>query len=70
MSCATCYLGMLDSEARRNETEIEALRFVSADQLEEAFRTTPEQFTPWFRMEWQQLNEEFADTLARYMGNC
>jgi isopentenyl-diphosphate delta-isomerase len=60
------YVGMLDSEARRNETEIEALRFVSAAQLEVAFRSTPEQFTPWFKLEWARLNEEFAETLARF----
>jgi isopentenyl-diphosphate delta-isomerase len=60
------YLGTLDSEARRNETEIEAIRYVSTNELDEAFRTTPEQFTPWFKMEWARLNEDFADTLARY----
>ena len=60
------FLGTLDSDITRNETEIEALRFVSADQLEEAFRANPEQFTPWFIMEWTHLNEEYADTLGRY----
>jgi isopentenyl-diphosphate delta-isomerase len=60
------FLGMLDGESTRNETEIEALRFVSADQLEEEFRLSPEQFTPWFIMEWTRLNEDFAETLAHY----
>jgi isopentenyl-diphosphate delta-isomerase len=60
------FLGMLDGEAMRNETEIAALRFVSADQLEEEFRSIPESFTPWFVMEWTRLNEEFPETLARY----
>lgn len=60
------YLGTLDSEVTRNETEIEALRFVSAGQLEDALRVNPEQFTPWFMMEWQRLNDEFADRLAVY----
>jgi len=62
------YLGTLDSEVRRNETEIEAIRYVSANELNEMFRETPKQFTPWFRMEWMRLNEDFADTLARYTG--
>ena len=60
------FLGTLDNEATRNETEIEALRFVSVDQLDEEIRITPELFTPWVKLEWQRLNEEFADTLARY----
>ena len=63
------FLGMLDGTATRNETEIEALRFVSANQLDEEFRTKPEIFTPWFLMEWQRLSSEFADTLARYTGS-
>ena len=62
------FLGMLDGEATRNETEIEALRFVSADQLEEEFRNSPESFTPWFAMEWQRLNDGFAETLSRFTG--
>ena len=60
------FLGRLDDEATRNETEIEALRYVSADQLEEEFQTEPERFTPWFKLEWQRLTGEFAETLARY----
>ena len=60
------FLGRLDGEVTRNETEIDALRFVSAQQLEEEFLQNPEQFTPWFRMEWKRLNEDFAETLARY----
>jgi isopentenyl-diphosphate delta-isomerase len=60
------FLGTLDSETTRNETEIGALRFVSATQLEETLQDKPELFTPWFKLEWQRLNEEFADTLARY----
>lgn len=60
------FLGTLDGDATRNETEIEALRFVSASQLEEELRTKPEHFTPWFTMEWARLQEEFAATLARY----
>lgn len=63
------FLGMLDGTATRNETEIEALRFVSAGQLDEEFAETPELFTPWFKMEWQRLSSEFADILARYTGS-
>jgi isopentenyl-diphosphate delta-isomerase len=60
------FLGLLDDEATANETEIEALRFISADQLEDEFRMNPKSFTPWFKMEWQRLNDEFPDVLARY----
>ena len=60
------YLGALESTVRRNETEIEAVRFVSARELEKEFRDRPELFTPWFKLEWQRLTAEFGDTLKRY----
>jgi len=59
-------LGFLENEPTANETEIEALRFVSAKKLDKEFQTNPESFTPWFKMEWQRLNEEFPERLARY----
>jgi isopentenyl-diphosphate delta-isomerase len=62
------FLGTLNGQAMRNETEIEALRFVSAHQLEQEFALTPDLFTPWFKMEWRRLNEDFPERLARYTG--
>ena len=60
------YLGRMNREAAANDTEIAALRYVSAEDLQNEFDAQPEQFTPWFKMEWQRLNEEFADQLGRY----
>jgi len=60
------FLGFLDEEPRANETEIEALRYVSAGQLDREFEAKPENFTPWFKLEWERLNSEFSETLARY----
>jgi isopentenyl-diphosphate delta-isomerase len=60
------YLGRLDREATANDTEIAALRFVSAEELNQEIDTKPERLTPWFKMEWQRLNEEFAEQLGHY----
>jgi len=60
------YLGRLQREAIANDVEIAALRFLSADELRQEIDGDPERFTPWFKMEWQRLNEEFADRLAKY----
>ncbi len=60
------YLGRLEREATANDTEIAALRFVSADELQQEIDAEPERFTPWFKMEWQRLNDEFTDHLANY----
>ena len=60
------FLGRLTEKASANEDEIEALRFVSAKALSREMEAAPERFTPWFRMEWQRLNEDFADALHRF----
>ena len=60
------YVGKVQGVLQPNENEIQALRLVSADELELELNTAPDQFTPWFRMEWQTLNEQHVDVLKRY----
>jgi len=60
------FLGQIDEKPTANETEIAALRYVSATTLRDALAQQPEQFTPWLRLEWERLSSDFADTLARY----
>ncbi len=54
------------SDVHPNESEISAIRFVSADDLDTEFATKPETLTPWFRLEWQALQSDHRDTLANY----
>lgn len=60
------FLGHLTTEPAPNETEIEAIQYLSRDELDRALASSPEVFTPWLKLEWQRLNEEFAEQLARY----
>ena len=60
------FLGIVDEQPVPNKTEIEAIEYLSVVALEEAFVERPEDFTPWFVMEWQRLRSEFAATLGRY----
>ncbi len=60
------YLGTLDGEVRPNDSEIESVRYVSAQGLSEELAQFPQRFTPWFKTEWRTLCEEHAATLARY----
>jgi isopentenyl-diphosphate delta-isomerase len=60
------FLGRSDEPARANANEVAGLRYVSAETLDTEFAATPAQFTPWFRMEWERLNEEFGEQLAAY----
>ena len=57
------YWGRTNAEPVINTTEINDWRWVSADALNTEFAAHPERFTPWFRMEWQRLQDEFGARL-------
>ena len=60
------YLGRARSEVRANVTEVSDWRYVSVVDLEREMGDTPGTFTPWFKMEWSRLNEEFAAQVREY----
>ncbi|MGI9271139.1 MAG: isopentenyl-diphosphate Delta-isomerase [Woeseiaceae bacterium] len=60
------YLGLVDEAVAPNEHEISATRYLSAELLAHEFKESPEHFTPWFKMEWLTLMEEYRDELSRY----
>jgi isopentenyl-diphosphate delta-isomerase len=60
------YLGRANDAVAPNELEISAIRFAAVDALLREFDTSPEQFTPWFKLEWLALVEEHRDALSRY----
>ena len=62
------YLGRCAADVRPNATEIESIRFLSAKELSAEMDAKPDEFTPWFRQEWERLNGEFAETLERYLS--
>ncbi|MEM9208341.1 MAG: isopentenyl-diphosphate Delta-isomerase [Pseudomonadota bacterium] len=62
------FLGRTDQSAVANANEIAGVRYVTAEQLDRELRSEPERFTPWFRMEWERLTNDYANRLARYIG--
>ena len=60
------FLGRCPDEVSVNESEIAAVRFVPAADVSRMLDDEPERYTPWFRMEWERLTGEFADSLGRY----
>lgn len=62
------FLGRLDGPVRPNATEIESLRFVSALDLDRELIEGPDEFTPWLKLEWQELQDDFGSILAKYTG--
>ena len=60
------YLGRVSGNVRPNESEIEAIRYVSPAQLAKEFSEYPERFTPWFRQEWRELTSTYGERTKRY----
>lgn len=60
------YLGRVAGDVRPNDSEIEAVRYVSPAQLAREFSEQPEQFTPWFMQEWQELTSTYRERTKRY----
>lgn len=63
------YLGKAPRDFRPNENEVAAVKFLAVDELERAFVSHPEEFTPWFKMEWRTLRDEHATQLGGYIGH-
>jgi isopentenyl-diphosphate delta-isomerase len=60
------YLGRCEDGVIANRTEISAIRYVKASDLTRELNASPETFTPWLKMEWDQLSTVFSERLARY----
>ncbi|NIV17603.1 MAG: isopentenyl-diphosphate Delta-isomerase [Woeseiaceae bacterium] len=60
------YLGRVSGSVLANDHEISATRFISAAELEREIKDSPESFTPWFKMEWDELTGEHSRRLSHY----
>ena len=57
-------LGKTDATPDPNVSEIEALRWVSADELDAELAQEDHTLTPWLAIEWKRLRGEFKDELG------
>lgn len=60
------FLGRISGDVHPNESEIDAVRFVSVAELDAELCETPDVFTPWFKQEWESLKSEYREQLDRY----
>jgi len=61
------YLGRTTGTIVPNRNEIADTRLMGATELQHELDTNPEQFTPWFKLEWQQLQARHGAVLAKYL---
>ena len=61
------YLGRTADTIVPNRNEIAATGWMSSPELERKLGEEPAQFTPWFKLEWQRLNQDHAQVLGKYL---
>ncbi|HEX7719639.1 MAG TPA: isopentenyl-diphosphate Delta-isomerase [Woeseiaceae bacterium] len=61
------YLGRVEQPVLANRHEIAATRFLGVAELRKEMATVPEHFTPWFKLEWQRLENDHASVLGKYL---
>ena len=62
------YAGVTGQPVEANDTEVAEWRYVEPARLERELRLRPDEYTPWFRMEWARLTGEYADRLAAILN--
>ena len=58
------YVGRTHDEPVINTTEISDWRWVAPKDLTRELADQGDRFTPWFKLEWARLQQEFGDDLA------
>jgi isopentenyl-diphosphate delta-isomerase len=62
------YIGTTSDPVRANATEIAEWRYVSPDQLNLELQQSPGRFTPWFKLEWPEIQTALANRSADIAG--
>ncbi len=60
------FLGRTDEEIVPNRHEIDSVRLLPGSEVQAELDAEPGAFTPWFRLEWQRLSDDYPDVLGRY----
>ena len=64
------YFGHYDGDIDVNEHEISGVRFVDIASLQTEIAGSPKRFTPWLKMEWEQISNNHLDEILHASGRC
>ena len=59
------YYGLFGGKVDANSKEVADWRFLGISELEAALAKQPQQFTPWFKMEWAHIRSNHLGTILR-----
>ena len=55
------YIGAADGPVRANPGEIAQWRFIDLEELNRDIKRHPQNYTPWFKIEWDRIKKEHMD---------
>jgi len=61
------FIGQFDGTPNVNATEVSAYRWVDPAQLNRELGDPDSQFTPWLRLEWQTLNDDYSSLMPKIL---
>ena len=64
------YAGRYDGPVDANVSEIADWRFIDIKSLNGELETRPDRFTPWFKLEWARIQEDFLDAILARRGRA
>ena len=57
------YVGFYDGTVDANQSEIADWRYIDIESLNRELESQPEGFTPWFKLEWAHIQDNFLDAI-------
>lgn len=63
------YLGRSSDDIVVNANEIADWRYVSVETLNRELAEEPDKFTPWMKLEWRRIQEEYGDRLREFAAS-
>ena len=57
------YVGLFDGEIKENPNEVAEYRFISSKKLDQEIKTSPDNFTPWMKMEWSTILDNYKSDI-------
>jgi isopentenyl-diphosphate delta-isomerase len=58
------WVGLSDDPPRSNQTEVDELRWITPEALDQEMAAEPDRFTPWFVLEWPRIRDSYAEILG------
>ena len=62
------FVGRCNGRPQVNATEISEWRYIGRDALDRELAASPDEFTPWFRLEWEALQTTYRRDVERALA--